>query len=93
MAGMFEIEAVKVFEDLAEGVDRKPGDRWKVDDERFEAINSTIYGELAKRVESEPKPKGRPTKAELMAEAEELGIDVPKNATNPQIAELIKEAR
>ena len=38
------------------------------------------------------KKGGRPTKAELLAKAEALGVDVPEGATNPQIAELIDEA-
>ena len=40
-----------------------------------------------------PARKGRPTKAELLAEAEALGIDVPEKATNPEISKLIEEAR
>jgi len=39
-----------------------------------------------------PARKGRPTKAELLAEAEELGIDVPERATNAEISKLIEEA-
>jgi len=86
----FTIEAVRKFEDLVEHVDRKPGDRWEVDDKRFKAINSTVYGELARKV---AKPKGRPTKAELVSEAEALGVDVPEGSTNPEIWKLIEEAR
>ena len=56
MADRVLIEAVKPFEDRAEGVGRKPGDRWEVDQARFKAINSTSYGELAVLV-SEPKPR------------------------------------
>ena len=36
---------------------------------------------------------GRPTKAELTAEAESLGIEVPEGATNPEIKALIDEAK
>ena len=42
---------------------------------------------------SAPARKGRPTKAELIAEAESLGIDVPEKATNQEISKLIEEAR
>jgi hypothetical protein len=95
MSDLFTIEALKPFKDIAAGVDRKVGERWEVDLERFNEVNSTIYGELAKRADEEPKQKakGRPTKAELVAEAEALGVEVPKGATNPQIAKLIEEAR
>lgn len=40
-----------------------------------------------------PKKSRRPTKAELVAEAEDLGVEVPEGATNPQIAKLIDEAK
>ena len=42
---------------------------------------------------AKPKKSGRPTKADLIAEAEGLGIEVPEGATNPQIAKLIDEAK
>lgn len=42
---------------------------------------------------AKPARKGRPTKAELIAEAEALGIEVPAKATNPEIAAMIEEAR
>ena len=43
---------------------------------------------------SEPKKSGgRPTKADLLAEAEALGIEVPEGATNPEIKALIDEAK
>ena len=47
------------------------------------------------KAEARPKAarKGRPTKAELIAEAEALGIEVPAKATNPEIAAIIEEAR
>lgn len=51
------VEAVRPFEDLVEKVDRKPGERWEVSPERFEAINSTVYGELVIQVDKlKPKP-------------------------------------
>lgn len=91
------IEAVQGFQDYEHDKRwRVPGERWEVTPARFEAINSTKWGVLAKAVEEAPvapKRKGRPTKAELLAEAEELGIEVPEGATNPQIHALIKEAR
>lgn len=89
------VEAIRPFEDLVEHVDRVVGERWEVDRKRAEAINSTQYGQLVAIV-SETRPfgklKGRPTKAELLAQAEELGIEVPEGSTNPEIAELIEEA-
>jgi len=87
------IECVKGFEDYEnDNRWREPGERWEVTPERFAAINGTHWGVLAKAVET-PKKKARPTKAELVAEAEGLGIEVPKGATNSQIAKLIEEAR
>lgn len=92
------IEAVQGFQDYEHNkLWRKPGERWEVTPQRFAAINSTKWGILAKAVdEPEAKPKakkGRPTKAELLAEAKELGIEVPKGATNPEIYALIKGAK
>ena len=101
------IEAVQGFQDYEHNkLWRKPGDRWEVTPERFAAINATRWGVLAKAVEQpdgepavEPDKqavldwlKSRPTKPELLAKAAELGIEVPKKATNPQIAKLIEEA-
>lgn len=40
-----------------------------------------------------PARKGRPKKEELLAQARELGIEVPSRATNPEIMRLIEEAR
>lgn len=89
------VECVKPFRDLAEKVDRKVGEVWDVTLDRLEEIEAvTEYGQLVRTTEARPKHKGgRPTKAELVAEAEALGIEVPKGATNPQIAKLIEEAR
>lgn len=39
----------------------------------------------------EPARQAEPTRAELVAEAESLGIDVPRKATKAQIRELIEE--
>ena len=39
-----------------------------------------------------PARKGRPKKAELIAEAQAKGIDVPEGATIPEIVTLIEEA-
>lgn len=67
---------------------------------------STFVG-LAKTPKTPAKPKSAPavpevqrkvvgadakTRAELVEEAEELGIDVPKGATKAQIQKLIDEA-
>ena len=97
------IEAVQGFQDYEHNKRwRKPGERWEVTPERFAAINATRWGVLAKAVEDpcagSPKQevlkwlKTRPNKAKLMEKAASLGIDVPKDATNPQIAKLIEEA-
>ena len=39
-----------------------------------------------------PEAKAEKTRADLVEEAEELGIDVPKGATKAQIQKLIDEA-
>ena len=49
--------------------------------------------EAPKAQEAPAKRSGRPTKAELLAEAASLGIDVPSKATNAEIARLIEEAK
>ena len=43
-------------------------------------------------LESATAIKGRPTKAQLLEQAQRIGITVPEGATNPEIAELIKNA-
>lgn len=98
------VRATMRFRDLVEtearGEDfyREEGEAWEVSPERAESLAESKWGPLALPAEprpEEPKPKrkGRPTKSELLAEAEMLGVDVPRGATNPQIAKLIEEAR
>ena len=97
------IEAVQGFQDYEHNKRwRVPGERWEVTPERFQAINATRWGVLAKAVDEPAKKdaksetlkwlKTRPNKAKLIEKAESLGIEVPKDATNPQIAKLIEEA-
>lgn len=87
------IECVKGFQDYEHDSRwREPGERWEVTPERFAAINATQWGVLAKAVDA-PVKKARKTKAELVAEAESLGIEVPKGATAAKVAQLIEEAR
>lgn len=43
------------FNDLKEGVLRKPGDAFVCSRERFEEINSAGYGKLAEEVKEKPK--------------------------------------
>jgi hypothetical protein len=95
MAERILVKAVKKFKDLVEQVDRSCGEQWMVDKARFKELNSTIYGELVQRIDVDPaiRISGRPKKSELIAMAEELGIEVPEGATNPEIARLIKEAQ
>lgn len=45
-----KVKAIRDFQDLEEQVDRKVGDTWECSQERFEAINSTVYGTLAEKV-------------------------------------------
>ena len=53
-----------------------------------------IGGAVAEAAAPAPKKSGgRPTKAELIAEAQDLGIEVPEGATNPEIKALIDEAK
>lgn len=49
---------------------------------------------LASKGIAEPAARrgGRPSKAELLARAAELGVEVPEGATNPQIADAIDAA-
>ena len=52
-----------------------------------------IGGAVAEAAAPAPKKSGgRPTKAELIAQAEALGIEVPEGATNPEIKALIERA-
>ena len=90
------VEAIKYFGDKAEKVDRYPGDQWEVDEDRFEALNATVYGELVKPVgekdpQKEEAPK-EPTKADLVERAEALGIKVSSRATKDEIEKLIADA-
>lgn len=56
------IECVKAFEDYENGNKlREVGERWEVTPKRFEAINSTKWGTLAKAVS---KPRRTRKKAE-----------------------------
>ena len=98
------VKALVDFHDNLKNVDRKRGEVFIATEERFAEINSVAprHGleAIVERVGEEPKPeqkpepkrKGRMTKAELAAKAEELGVEVPKGATNAQIAALIEEA-
>ena len=92
------------FFDIKAGVDRRVGEEFIVDEGRFSQINAVGYEKVGAplvdavdrdepKPEPAPKRQKRPTKAELLAEAEELGVDVPEGATNPQIAKLIAEAK
>lgn len=51
------------------------------------------YEALLKGEKPEKKASKRPTKAELLAEAEELGLEVPEGATNPELYDLIQAAK
>ncbi len=97
------IEAVQGFQDYEHDKRwRVPGERWEVTPERFQAINATRWGVLAKAVDEPEKKdaksetlkwlKARQSKAKLLEKAAELGVEVPDGATNPQIAKLIEEA-
>ena len=60
--------------------------------EEYERVCAEL--EALKKQLKPAKPSGkRPTKAELLAEAEGLGIEVPEGATNPEIWELIQAAK
>ena len=100
------VKALVNFHDNLKNIDRKRDEVFIVTEERFAQINSVAprHGLVAivERVgdekaepekKEEPKRKGRPKKDELIAEAKSLGIEVPKGATNPQIAKLIEDAR
>lgn len=82
-----KVRCVKAFCDMARKVTRLPGDTWDEDPTVFARVNSSVHGTLMEAVGG-----NRPTKAELLAEARSLGVEVPEGATNPQIAKLIEEA-
>ena len=95
------VKCVREFRDLEnKRMLRSAGERFEVTPERFAALNATRYGTLVEQADNtsdaksgEKKVKGRPNKAELLKQAEALGIDVPEGATNPQIAKLVEEAK
>lgn len=43
------------FHDIEAGVDRKAGDRFEATPERLAAINSTEFGELARKCDDAPR--------------------------------------
>ena len=55
---MAKVKCVKRFYDIAERVDRNPGDEWDVTDARAKALNATEYGTLVE-VAAKPKAKAR----------------------------------
>ena len=64
---------------------------------RFVGLMLPIEAEQPKVAEqpkkaAQAKKGGRPTKAELIARLEELGVEAPEGATNPQLKALIDEA-
>lgn len=91
------VVALKGFRDKRESVYRNKGDEFEVTPERFEELKANAVkagmGLVVEEVREQPKKKGRPTKAELLAEAEELGIEVPAKATVAMLQSLIEEAR
>lgn len=98
---MATVRCTYEFTDLAARCERHIGEEWEVSEKRLDALLAYPHAKLVEVVVAEPvcaeaaKParKCKPTKAELVAEAESLGIKVPAKATNAQIAKLIEEAR
>ena len=91
--------AIEYFEDLAdnrhayEAGDVFPRDGMEVSDERIEELATDANRRgvpLIEKVEEKPKSA---TKAQLLAEAEELGIEVPERATKRELESLIEESR
>lgn len=93
------VVALKRFRDKVENVFRNKGDEFEISRERFEELKvNGINAGMGVVVEEvaplpQPKRKGRMTKADLLAEAEELGIEVPEKATYSELQALVKEAR
>lgn len=52
--------AILPFDDLQDGVSREPGDVFECTAERFEQINSTEFGQLAKAAESSKQAAKKP---------------------------------
>lgn len=86
---------VKDFEDLQDNRHAyKVGDEYprkglKVADERIMELATNRNRRRVPLIEEAERPK-RKTKAEMLAEAEELGIDVPKGATVAEIQGLLE---
>lgn len=57
-----KVEAIRFFEDLEAKTDRRPGEVWEVDEERFNALNSTPSGQFVKAVEEPAKRAPKPAK-------------------------------
>lgn len=55
------IRCVFPFVDSEANASREIGDSWEVSEERFKAINATVYGVLVEAVNEEPaeKPKAK----------------------------------
>lgn len=74
----------------------KDNDERLIDESRWDYYKAQGYrksADVAAEIEAGKKPAGNEdapkTKKELLAEAKELGIDVPNKATNAQIEEMI----
>ena len=50
--------ALRIFHDKKANANRTPGEVFEVTAARLEAINSTVFGKLAEKVEEKPKKAG-----------------------------------
>lgn len=89
---MARVKAIRDFWDKKARVNRKANEEFEATAQRISELNACgveqCFAPLVKEL-SEPRKSGRPTKAELLAEAEEKGVEVPEGATNPEIAALV----
>jgi vacuolar-type H+-ATPase subunit C/Vma6 len=54
-----KVQAVKDFYDIEAKANRAKGEKFDVTEERFESLNSTKYGELAKEVKEKASKTGK----------------------------------
>ena len=61
-------------------------------DDVMELLSSSDRARCERALESATSIKGRPTKEQLLEQAQMIGVSVPEGATNAEIAELIRGA-
>ena len=87
-----QAKVLKPFFDNKEQRDRRTGDIFDCSEERYNEILSILPNWL-EPANSNENTGSDLTRADLVAQAKELGINVPKKANKARINELIQQAQ